>query len=256
VGDSETLFTDDPVLAQCYGASASGTAAFGPRAGAPLKRMVEVPNDPRPTDGTLRVEHEGFGVFADRRIDGRDKKRLFQMCRYLARPPLSEERLSSMRDGRVCLRLKRPFRDGTTAVVLSPLDFIARLAALVPPPRFHTVRFSGVLSSHAKLRAEVVPGRRESPAHQLVLPLLGRGMAKVCAKPKMPSRAPWSKMLARVFKVDVTVCPVCRGPMRIIEFVTRADDIERHLDLLSAPPRAPPHAAATQQQSVDPLGLA
>ena len=35
-------------------------------------------------------------------------------------------------DGLVAHRLERPFRDGTTKCLFEPLDFLARLAALVP----------------------------------------------------------------------------------------------------------------------------
>jgi hypothetical protein len=50
-------------------------------------------------------------------------------------------------------RLKTPYRDGTTHIVLEPLDFMARLAALVPPPRAHLTRYHGVFAPHAALRA-------------------------------------------------------------------------------------------------------
>jgi hypothetical protein len=38
-----------------------------------------------------------------------------------------------------------------------PLEFMQRLAALVPRPRLHLIRFHGVLAPHAKLRAAIVP---------------------------------------------------------------------------------------------------
>jgi hypothetical protein len=59
--------------------------------------------------------------------------------------------------GQVRYRLKTPYRDGTTHIVLEPLDFIARLAALVPPPRVHLTRFHGVFAAHAALRAAITP---------------------------------------------------------------------------------------------------
>jgi hypothetical protein len=40
---------------------------------------------------------------------------------------------------------------------MSPLEFMQRLAALVPRPRLHLIRFHGVLAPHAKLRAAIVP---------------------------------------------------------------------------------------------------
>jgi hypothetical protein len=55
------------------------------------------------------------------------------------------------------LQLKSPYRDGTTHVVMSPLELMQRLAALVPRPRLHLIRFHGVLAPHAKLRAAIVP---------------------------------------------------------------------------------------------------
>ena len=59
--------------------------------------------------------------------------------------------------GQVVLKLKTPWRDGTTHIVMSPLEFMQRLAALVPRPRLHLIRFHGVLAPNAKLRAMVVP---------------------------------------------------------------------------------------------------
>ena len=55
--------------------------------------------------------------------------------------------------GQVELQLKTPWRDGTTHLVMSPLEFIQRLAALVPRPRLHLIRLHGVLAPNAKLRA-------------------------------------------------------------------------------------------------------
>ena len=59
--------------------------------------------------------------------------------------------------GQVVLKLKTPYRDGTSHIVMSPLEFMQRLAALVPRPRLHLIRFHGVLAPHAKLRPAIVP---------------------------------------------------------------------------------------------------
>jgi len=56
------------------------------------------------------------------------------------------------RAGRLVLTLKTPYRDGTTHLVLSPLEFIQRLAALVPRPRLHVIRFHGALAPEARPR--------------------------------------------------------------------------------------------------------
>src|SRR5437762_6919242 len=85
------------------------------------------------------------------------RKELEHLCRYITRPPIANERLKCSRAGDVVLLLKSAFRDGTTHIVMSPLEFMQRLAALVPRPRLHLIRFHGVLAPHAKLRAQIVP---------------------------------------------------------------------------------------------------
>jgi len=68
--------------------------------------------------------------------------------------------------GQVRYQLKTPYRDGTTHIVMEPLDFMARLAALVPPPRMHLTRFHGVFAPHSQLRAAVTPAHRGMGAPQ------------------------------------------------------------------------------------------
>jgi len=59
--------------------------------------------------------------------------------------------------GNVVIALKTPYDDGTTHVVLSPMEFMGRLAALVPRPRVNLTRFHGVFSPNSKLREYVFP---------------------------------------------------------------------------------------------------
>ena len=74
------------------------------------------------------------------------RKELERLCRYITRPAIANERLKRNRAGQVVLQLKSPYRDGTTHIVMSPLEFMQRLAALVPRPRLHLIRFHGVLA--------------------------------------------------------------------------------------------------------------
>ena len=85
------------------------------------------------------------------------RKELERLCRYITRPAIANQRLKRNQAGQVVLQLKSPYRDGTTHIVMSPLEFMQPLAALVPRPRLHLIRFHGVLAPHAKLRAEIVP---------------------------------------------------------------------------------------------------
>jgi hypothetical protein len=93
-------------------------------------------------------------------------EKLERLCRYLSRPPVASERVALSASGHVRYTLKTPYRDGTTHIVLEPLDLMARLAALVPPPRMHLTRYHGVFAPNSKLRAAVTPAHR------------GRGAAK------------------------------------------------------------------------------
>src|SRR5260370_13691512 len=75
------------------------------------------------------------------------------------RPAVAIERLSLTVQGHIRYALKSPYRDGTTHVVFEPLDFLSRLAALVPSPRVNLTRFHGVFAPHHRLRARIVAGR-------------------------------------------------------------------------------------------------
>ena len=60
---------------------------------------------------------------------------LERLCRYVLHPPLAGGRLRLIDADHLTFRLKTPWSDGTTHLVLSPLELIEKLAALVPPPR-------------------------------------------------------------------------------------------------------------------------
>ena len=102
----------------------------------------------------------GFSLHAGIDIEPHQRPKLERLCRYVSRPPVSVDRMVLMASGQVRYSLKRPYRDGTTHIVLEPLDLMARLAALVPPPRMHLTRYHGVFAPHSKLRAAITPAGR------------------------------------------------------------------------------------------------
>ena len=163
LGDEpDRLTEDDPLLAQLLAAAVQGRAATGARAGQRVLRFgdrVEIDADGNvsheKTHGLARTN--GFSLHAGVAVPANDRQRLERLCRYVGRPPVASERLSSLQDGRLLYELRHRWRDGTTHVAFEPLELIDRLAALVPPPRFHTVRYHGVLASRSKYRAAVVP---------------------------------------------------------------------------------------------------
>ncbi len=80
-----------------------------------------------------------------------------RLLRYLARAPLSLERMSLMPDGRIAYELRHAWRAGRTHVLLEPMQLLARLAALVPPPRHPLIRFHGAFAPNSTWRKHVVP---------------------------------------------------------------------------------------------------
>jgi len=107
---------------------------------------------------------DGFSLNAAVACTATEHRRLERLCRYVARPAIACERLSRDGDGLVVYQLKHPFRDGTTHVLFQPLDFLTRLAALVPRPRTHLIRFHGLLAPNAHHRRLVVPAPTSAPA--------------------------------------------------------------------------------------------
>ena len=107
--------------------------------------------------------------------------------------------------------MKTPWKDGTTHVSFSPLDFIARLVALIPPPRVNMIRYHGVFAPNFKDRRQIVP-HAKPPRHDCTEqnPLTTKGRRE---------RMRWAEMLKRTFKVDVTVCPKCEGRLEQIAII-------------------------------------
>ena len=101
------------------------------------------------------------------------------------------------------IALKKPFSDGTVAVDLDPLSLLCRLVALVPAPRFHTVRYSGVLAAASKWRPFIVP----KPAPTETTARASNSDQQSCAPPPEcvdSSRCrPWAELLKRTFGIDV-----------------------------------------------------
>ena len=250
--DPPRLAIDEPGLAACYAAAAQGVGVAGARAGQPALRLV-VQREQATQAGVAEdqpvAEVRGINVHAKQVVDGRDRKQLERLCRYVTRPPLAQERLHKRSDGRLELELKHVWRDGTRAILLEPHDLIARLVAAIPPPRFHLTRYFGVLSSHAKLRPVVVPSRparprppecpdQVAPASLNQLHLFGQDPSEDGRDAQDAARRkPWGWLLRHVFARDLNTCPHCAAPMRWVEVATKR---ARALELMRAHGLEPP----------------
>jgi hypothetical protein len=104
----------------------------------------ELTAQPAPTEAQQKGLAQAFGLplHAGIGIEAEARSKLERLCRYVSRPAVAEERLALTERGDVHLQLKTPYRDGSTHIVLEPLDCLARLAALVPPPRKNLTRNS------------------------------------------------------------------------------------------------------------------
>jgi hypothetical protein len=210
----------------------------------------------------------GFNIHAGVVIEATDRAGLERLCRYGARPCFSLERLSLLDEGRVAYRLRKPRTKGATHLVLSPVQFLARIAALVPPPRFPLVRFAGVLAPNSTWRRSVVP---EGPRARATAPRVTERKRKKKREKAKPSEAKpraahtslgdgvvpadgaridWATLLRRIHLEDVLACP-CGGRRRIIAEITERDAIVAILAHVGLATDAPPIARARDPSSCE-----
>ena len=193
----------------------------------------------------LCADIDGFSLHAAMRVEAHERKRLEQLCRCITRPALSDGRAQVNAAGQMELRLNTHWRDATVHLVMSPLEFMQRLAALVPWPRLHLIRFHGVLAPNTKLRALVVPEGSAQPegASEAVA-------ATACEAEPIQVRSvriSWARLLKRVFDIDMQHCPNCgAGELRIIAVILERPVFEKVLTHLGLDPQPPPRARARE----------
>ena len=214
---------DDPIQ-QLHGASVTYRIAVGPRKGRKVFTLQTLPAIQADEWGS---NFDGFSLHAGVASKAHEREKLERICRYIARPPVAEKRLSLTRNAMVRYELKTPYRDGTTHVLFEPLDFISKLAALVPKPRVNLTRFHGVFAPNSKHRALVTPGKR------------GKGR-KISPYDETEAKSPavrrasmnWAQRLKRVFNIDVETCDQCGGTIKVVACIEDLAVIKKILDHL------------------------
>jgi hypothetical protein len=182
---------------------------------------------------------DGFTLHAARTVPAHDREGLEQLCRYGLRPPFSNDRLSLDPDGRVRLRLLHPWPGGQTDVVLDPLQFLRRTAALIPRPYRNLTRYHGVLANRSKLRPFLPRPRTAAQATQPEDP----APPSPAPAPTL-ERQPWAVLLKRVLDVEGLKCPKCQAPMVVLAFLTDTRVVRKILDHLRIPADLPVLAPA------------
>ena len=216
--------------------AASAVSGTTPPAG-PEWRRGALPFERRPMvfERPLCVALDGFTLHAATRAGGLDAAGREALLKYVLRPAVAQERVTRGPDGLVRITLKKPFSDGTVAVDMDPLSLLSRLAASVPAPRFHTVRYAGVLASASKLRPRLAP----KPA---VVP--PENAAPMPERPRRGAYRPWAELLKRTFGFDVLTCPCCGGRMKLLAIVTDPRSVARYLRGMGEPTDVPQRTPA------------
>ena len=213
---------DADAMTQLIGSSVTYRIALGPQAGRKalmLRTITPLAGEDLTNERVAKAY--GFSLHAGVGCEAHQRALRERLCRYIARPAVAEQRLTVSVQGKVVYLLKTPYRDGTTHMVFEPLDFIARLAALVPRPRVNLTRYHGVLAPNHRWRAEVTPAGR------------GRG-SRGTAQPERSAierhaAMTWAQRLKRVFDIDVKSCVRCGGAVRVIASIEEPALIERIL---------------------------
>ena len=219
--------------------------AVGPQQGRKVLTLQTLPDCGSDDPCARTAGHvAGFSLHAGVAAKAHERDKLERLCRYVARPAVSTRRLSLTRNGQVRYELKTPYNDGTTHVIFEPLDFIARLVALVPRPRVNLTRYHGIFAPHSRHRALVTPARACSKRSES-----GDNQTPAERRASMT----WAQRLKRVFNIDIKTCSKCGGDVRIIATIEDPVVINKilaHLDAIAhlarggrlPPCRAPPSA--------------
>ena len=204
-------------------------------------------------DKPLCARVDGFSLHAARTVAPADRDGLERLCRYGLRAPFSQDRLSLDPDGQVRCRLLRPWPtpSGRTDLVLDPVAFLRRLAALVPAPYQNLTRYHGVFANRSRLRPLLpAPPPRFGQAGPLVQPPVKADAnapsprAGTKHAPRPPRHLSWASLLKRVMDIDALTCPKCNVSMVVLAFLTDPIVLRRILEHLHLPAEPPPIAPA------------
>jgi hypothetical protein len=211
----------------------------------------------------------GFSLDGSVRLEATDREGLERLIRYCARPPFALDRLhlAGGRSDQILYILPKPDPAGRTALRLSALEFLDRLAKILPPPRIHRHRYHGVFAPNAPLRPLVTARAQEDNALAAQLPGPDPEIPlRSPASPPDPEKAPtqpsdtatprpsrWAALLARIYEVFPLICPTCQAPLAFIAFLTEPEPIIQilaHIGEPTSPPlihpaRGPPQTELT-----------
>jgi len=201
--------------------------ALGSQQGRKVFTLQTVPPSNAESSLSTRVANiAGFSLHAGVATQVYQRDKLERLCRYISRPAVSENRLAVLSNGNIRYQLKTPYRDGTTHVIFEPLDFVAKLAALIPKPSVNLTRFDGVFAPNSKWREQITPAKR--------------GKTKKLPEEECSEKSPaerhiamtWAQRLKRVFNIDIETCYECGGAVKVIACIEEPAVIDKILSYL------------------------
>ena len=213
------------------------------------RRGVLAPED---AQAMAAWEHGGgFSVDAKVRIEAHERDGLERLLRYCARPAFALERLREIDPEHLVYESVKPGPGGSVSLMLTPMQLLDRLAALIPPPRKHRHRYYGVLAPNSPLRYAVTALAQPTEIAVAPTPVVSISPGAASTEPTEPTepahrqaaRYVWALLLARIYEVLPLLCPKCGGEMKIIAFITEGAVIREilgHLGEPKSPPRLMP----------------
>jgi hypothetical protein len=189
---------DEAPMDPLWGHSITWRIAVGPQAGRKVMTLQTLPAE-QADQASGAGNAGGFSLHGGVAVRANQRAKRERLCRYISRQGLSEQRLSLTAAGKVRYQLKTPYSNCTTHVVFEPLDFLAKLAALVPRPRVNLARYHGVFAPNSAHRALVTRAGRGKG---------GAGLANDDVRTPAERHAAmrWAQRLKRVFGIDVQTC--------------------------------------------------
>jgi hypothetical protein len=183
---------------------------------------------------------------------------------------VAQDALELTPEGKVLLRLRRPWRDGTRAIQFEPTELLEKLAAMVPRPRANLLIYHGAFAPRGCCRESQARSSNEQtetpPANATAAPTDlsattdptdagetdkadGEGPASPRAPPEdvgyvRPRHHPWADLLHRAFEFDILDCPDCGGRLRLVATIEQRAVIEKILAHLGMPVDLPSPAPA------------
>ena len=168
---------EDDGMNALLGHSITYRVAVGPRAGQKAFTLQTLPPLPERFDDEppYLTKVNGFSLHAGVCAQAFERDKLERLCRYITRPPVADRRIALTPDGDIRYELKTPYRDGTTHVILDPMDFMPQgtfsIACAISPcgaPRGPGASPAGephalprrVCAPSSRLRGQITPARR------------------------------------------------------------------------------------------------